>query len=569
MAPVFSLLAGVLINSGVQGQGPLAHLGYTAGTGDQLVLSPDGMQMAEPSLFANDFFLESAPEPHWFFNLVTALGHSVDQLSVVYFIYWCIGLVFFGLATALLAQRWAPRMPWVAGAAFIFVMSLAPWAVAGTGTPMIAAGIPAVVGGFAAFLTCASLLTRRFALASVAAIVTSVLHVQQGLVVAIILSATLTIRWISQRRPDPWLLTGAIGSATLVAYGLLGNGFGGAIGDFVLVCDEMIPYHCAAHAWGPRTLLSASLAIILALYSLRLVPRDRWLWGSSVGLIVAGLTLGILVDFARVPFLGPLAQGSNIYRLGALLAFFSVWGLISYLLKPVRGRADAAAFLVWLLVAWLYMSSGAWQFRGSTGWAIYVVLLVIAVVAAFGGKVAARFDASRRLDAARVSMAATGAAVAVLLVGAVSGGFLALRPLDAQFIPNDDIREWGESVEAAVPAGATILHAPNATYVKLATKRANIADCKNVPYGGAPYREWKQRIDDLGGWKEQCKFPFSPAPFNDLSASDLERAAEKYGAAYIVLEESQLDVLDDLDKLGWKVRLSPVNDLKNFLLERQ
>lgn len=572
LGPVLAALQGFLVNSGAAGWGALEQAGYTTGTGDHYVLDPGGLRAADPTLFANDFFLESSPEPHWFFDYVTALGAMTD-LAVVHFIYWCVGLLFFGFGAALLARRWAPRMPWIVGISFTILMALAPWYVAGTGSPMIASPIPAVVGGYAGFLTLAALLSSHRRTAAVMATATAVLHVQQGLVVALVLGATLAAVWISSKRISLPLALGTLGAAAGTAYGMLNSGFGASIADFVQVCDEMIPYHCSAHLWSDQVVFASLALIALAGFSFRLVPaQDRLVWCTSAGLIAFGLLSGMLADILRIPVLGTLAQGSNIYRLGALVIFFAVWGLLSFLINPARDLRSALVAAVWMLVSWAYLSNSGWQFDGASHRRIYLIVLPLLLIGATWPWVLSllRRRGIVRRDIRRVPVSlGVSAFTAVLLIAAVVGGFIAPRPLNAAYIPNDDKREWGQAVEDAVPAGEVLLHAPNAQYIRLVSGRANIADCKNVPYGGQPYAEWKERIDDLGGWETQCRAGFAVAPFNDLSARELDRTAQKYDVRYMVLEEGQLDVLPDLEELGWTVALKPVNALNNYLLEKK
>lgn len=571
MGPLIALLQGFLVNSGLQGMYSIERAGYTAGTGDHYVLGPEGLHDADPSLFTGDFFMDNAPEPHWFFDIVTAIGASTD-LSMTYLIYWFVGLAFFGFGTAMLSRYWAPRFPWIAALAFTFFMFLAPWAVAGTGSPMISSPIPAVVGGYAAFFAIAALLSRRFGVAAVMATVTAVLHVQQGLVIALVFGATLVVLWINDRRPDAWLFVGTAGAALGTVYGMLQSSFGGAIADFVRVCDEMIPYHCSAHLWGPREVIGAVALILLSAFSVRLMPKGaRPVWYASVGLVGFGLLSGMFADILRIPFLGTLAQGSNIYRLGAVVIFFAVWGLISYLIKPAKSLIDALFVLPWLFVVWVYLSSGGWQFAGAEGRRIYAVLLPLGALVAFGGWLLFRLPKgeARKMRWRRfVAPIGTAAFTLVLVIASIGGGFVVPRALDPSYIPNDDIREWGEAVEATVPAGELILHAPNAPYIRLASKRGNIGDCKSVPYGGEPYAEWKEHIDDLGGWEVQCRWPFPGEPFSDLSGTELDAVADKYDLSFVVLDETQLDVLSELEVRGWNIVLEPINDLKNYVLHR-
>src|SRR6185312_13815653 len=77
---------------------------YNPGYNDHSVLSLEGLRWADPTKFVNDWFMNAAPQPHWFFDLITYWGQSAGLLSQFYFVYWIAGLVACGFATALIAK---------------------------------------------------------------------------------------------------------------------------------------------------------------------------------------------------------------------------------------------------------------------------------------------------------------------------------------------------------------------------------------------------------------------------------------------------------------------------------
>ncbi|MFP3468196.1 hypothetical protein, partial [Leifsonia sp. SIMBA_070] len=76
-------------------------------------------------------------------------------------------------------------------------------------------------------------------------------------------------------------------------------------------------------------ILVSLAAIGLALCTLMYAPAgERAVWAAVVGLPMAGLLLGLMANMWSVPFFGELAQGLNVYRLGALVMPFAVMGVL-------------------------------------------------------------------------------------------------------------------------------------------------------------------------------------------------------------------------------------------------
>lgn len=564
MALCLAAFCGLLVNWGNQGINSLTRGGYTAGTSDLYVLSPEGMRWADPTRFVGDFFIDNAPQPHWFFDIVTYVGSVIGHLSATYFVYWVIGLVFFGFSTAFLAKAWAPRISWIAAISFTVVLALAPWDPAGTGSTMIAAPIPAVVGGNAAVLFCAALLTGRRKTAYVFAIVTAILHVQQGFVVTLILVVLLVWELFVRKSFTLFGTLCALAAIGVVWFGLTWHSFGGEIKDFVQVCDQMIPYHCAAYTWSWQKISSSIALILLAGFTVWLVGRKyRAEWMISIGLAAFGLLLGLMADVWRIPAFGELAEVSNIYRLGALLLPFAIWGMLAFLIRPIREWRYFVVLLIWVALVWVYLGAPGWQLgsvhsvwvAGALTLATLVSSLRFLLPSIWGG----------RLRSGTFAAIGTVILTMGLLVPAVVAGEFTVRAFDIGFIPDRNIRAWGQAAQRVIPPGQVVLSAPNAPYIRLATSRGNIGDCKSVPYGGKPWRMWKSHMDDLGGWK-QCTSPFPAAPFNNLTAAHLTAMAHKYHVHYLVLEEGQLPNLPGLEHDGWQVIMRPINSLQNYVL---
>lgn len=534
--------------------------GYFAGWGDHFVLSPEGISWANPGAFENDWFMEVAPQPHWFFDVLTFLGASTGTLTFVYVAFWATGLLAFGWATALLAFRFFPTSAWPVALAVTGLSAITPWMIGGTGSGMIAQALPAVVSANLIYLLIAAMLTEYRVLVVVLAPLIAVVHVQQGAIGLVLVVALLAVEGVRLRKVD-WYLVGAGAlTAGVVAFGLLLRPVASNLQDFVQICDEIIPYHCAAHLWSRNELLSTAGLIILAVLSAVVIPKaQRWIWYSTVGLATLGYVGGFVSDALRIPLLGTLAQGVNVYRLGAVLVPFAVWGALAPMLVRPRKWKLALLLGAWFLgwVTFLFAPGFPTDLRSR------LVLMLLALIVPL-----CWFLMRTARDgewAVRSGQATLAAALIALMVTAASGGLTARAPNFA-FIGDADLRAWGAQVREVVPEGEVIVASPRFEWVKLVTQRAVIADCKDVPYGGDAWNEWQRRLDHLGG-TDQCVAP-GPQLFDELTARDLVSVADEYESDYIVLNPTQTETLEELEELGWTREVGQVNASGAVLLRR-
>ena len=554
-------ILGTLSNWGSQGARSLSPGGYAAGVADHYVLSPLGLHWADPDRYAGDWFMAAAPQPHWFFDLLTYTGSSLGHLSITYFLFWVGGLLAFGLATTLLVRHWTPRSHWLNAIVFTVVMSTTPWALFGTGTSMISYAIPAVVSGNFVFLFAALLLTGRVRAGAAVASLVAVVHVQNGAVTAVILVCVLLADRVRTKSWNLVLVAGTASNVAIVAFGLWLRPVAANPEDFIEICDRIIPYHCAAYSWTSDAMVASVALIVLALTTVAYTARsERGRWMAIVGLPAVGLLVGLLVDHFQVPVLGQLAQSTNVYRLGALIAPFAIFGLLVPLMKPLGGVAGLFFLLGWTPVMVMSLQGRAWQLDDAQS-PLFLTCLGLCAVAVAVSRWTVLSTAVRR----SLPPLATAAFAVTFVVSAIVGDKITVRGLDIIYVPDDSLRSWGQQVEDTVPPGEQLLAPPLATYVRAATYRGVVADCKNIPYGGDSWREWNDRIEDLGGW-EQCVAPFSPWYYNNLSPRALDRIAEKYDVHYLVLEEGQLDAVAGLERFGWRVVLGPHPGVNNYVM---
>ena len=533
-----------------------ARRGFLVGYGDHIVLAPYGIHAADPAAYAGDWFTREAPQPHWLFDLVVWAGRSVGQLPLALLIYYLLALAAFGAATALLAVRWC-RPGWVAVSAAGAVGLLSSYQaiyLAGTNTLNSPLALPNVLGGNLAYLFLAAVLARR-RWAPVVLPFVAAAHIQMG--VLVLLAGALVWGYDAWRararfgivrggllRAALWWLAGA----AVVLFGMRLRAVASNPAAFVEICNRFIPFHCAAATWGRWQVWSTIGAAVLALgVALRLAGRDRVRWLLAIGLPAAALVVAMYLDRRGVPVLGRLMQAYNAYRVGNLVFPFAVWGVLAPLLPFSTGAARGAAAwrvgsgLLSVLVAApatvvFYTSPGTktrfaeeFQFARPAGPAL-AALLVLGLAAWVGRTVGDRW----RPGVGRVAAGVTIAGVAVGGLGIVrAGGYTGALPEPLQWPASSAEAIWGADAQAVIPSDVQVLISPNRPNFKLAMERGVVVDCKDLPYGGAPYREWTRRLDALGGTK-QCESG-STATYDALDAATLDRAAREFGARAIVV----------------------------------
>lgn len=529
--------------------------GYGAGKVDHWILSPQGINWADPTKFSNDWILENAPQPHWFFDVVTWFGATIDQLGAVYFLYWAISLVVFGAATVLLAHKWAPAHPWVATVMVTMLGGITPWWLLGTGSPMLAIALPGVLAGFLIYLILAALLTGNYRMAGIVAVVTAIVHVQQGGVAAVLLFAVAVVHFVRNRRIDWWLAGSAVACLGIMFAALKARPVAGNVNDFAQACQKLIPYHCEATSWPSLVLWQGIAMVGLALLSVLYMTRQSWpVWAATLGLSAFGLLVGVTVDRWDVPTLGVLAQGLNIYRLDVLLMPFAVWGV----LLPIFGRfkewqrwalLGVVLFLGFHVVGMQFYESAYPLERPNGGPWMAVFAFALTVACAW---------ASRTKAAVRVAATVMALSITLSITDSPS---ITLKALDATFIQDDDLREWGEAVQRVVPPGQQLIAPPLAMHMRLATARGVLADCKGGPYGGPAWQDYQDRIEDLGGF-DQC-LDVRPEVYQKLSADRVEMIARKYGTRFVVFEGDDNTAVAGLRRLGWREVLGPHRSVNN------
>ena len=494
----------------------VARWGYRFGADDQVVLSLKGIAHADPTAYVNDWFTQRVPQPHWLFDAVTYAGERLGVLPIAYLAWWIASFLAFGVAAVWLTRRFLPGQPWMAllvGPALVLGQSTA----LGSSSALYGLALPGALGACLGFLTLAALVTGRWRTAAVVAVLAALTHVQHGanLAPVLLLGAALAT---ARPRAHRFAL-GGVGIALVVQALLVGElrGIENGGDGWLEACRLAIPFHCDADTWTPAALAGGAVVVALALAFAVRQARD---WRTSIAALAlpAGALLGAaLADRFDVPFFAHVAQRYNVYRYAGFVlptaAFALVWmtGRLRDSWKP--GRA-VGLFGLWL--AWLTVSDAAFHSARPTGVAVALVVAVAFVLTAPG----------------RDGRVPRGAVAVALLVTATvaNSGF---APVHLGYDRSDARMAAALDVGQVVPAGSVIAADPRISWLRRASRRAVVAECKGIAFGGVAWAENTRRIGDLGGW-EACTGPRQDG-FPTLSPADVEALTTRYGSTHALL----------------------------------
>jgi len=482
----------------------LFRYGLTYGVGDQISYTIYGIRMVDPTAFVNDWTVEHAVMPHWSFDWVTYLGERFGILELVYGLYWAGAVAALAAGLVLLNARFNPANPELsilAGPAIV----LGPISLAGSTTPILGIAIPHYLGGSLTILGMGLLVHRKVPLAIAASTLAVLTHVQHGF------NASLLLLLVAPLLRGRVRIGAAMGSVALILIAFFiahRPGLVGTFEDLVRTCRLHIPFHCYAPSWDLKTLLYPFVYFgFTLLLTWPLLRRDLTL--AVVAVVPAAIVgVSICADVSSVPVVGDLARGTNSYRFItyffpiAVLAIFR--GVTS--LSPLVSALGLAALGTWLI-------GPTSMYEGSYGRASVAGLVL--VLASRG----AGFSVMQHL--------------LVLAAGASAAGLF----FSAPYIGTDLTMEAiGVQVRQHVPVGGTIIASPGLVGLRLASRRAVIAEWKTHPFGNPALHEWEVRMEDLGGADT------SYTALRKLTLEQVEDVSEKYDARFLIIDSGDAKV---------------------------
>lgn len=542
------------------------------GTGDHVVLAPLGLHWADPQAFAGDWFMENAPQPHWLFDHVVAFAWSSGHISLVLFAYWVLTCFITGMATAVLARPWGRDRAWGAVIACGLLSGLIPFSIAGSTWLGYPSAVPNMLGGALLYLLSACVLAGRYRWTVVILPILCMVHVQIGAIALVIslLGAIACVPLLRSAHPPRGrvaLYAAAwVASAGIVAVAMKARSVAADRKDFVEICNNYIPYHCSAATWLAKDVLAVLGCAVLTLACVvYLRPARRPIFLGTIGVCAVGTVVAMFLDRLHFPVLGELMQALNGYRVGLAMYPYAMWGMLLPVLRPAitLNRRLAVAGVCVAMPLFLLGGTGKINFGDSqSGPPVDVLLvaayIVLAVVAA---------DVLRRPIAARrgAGTAMMAAVCAWMLIAAFATNMGFKRHPSAITWGGKAGAAWGQQARQILPPGSQYLASPFNVAFRINSQRGTVVDCKDIPYGGPAYEQWKERLNALGGW-EGCR---SDDLFTQLPASDLVAVADRYGADAIITEaDDDRAQVRDLIALGWSPHPVKVDSINSVILLR-
>jgi hypothetical protein len=513
--------------------------GYRAGTWDHWVLSPRGIFWSDGTSFLNDWTIFNAPQPHVFFDLLTALGSNFNALKWIYLGYFILTIVTLCKAYWIFIGVFVNRNSLSTGVFAVLILSLSPKYFLGTGVPFLGIALPALLGASLAILSLAYLTINKVGLAIALTIPTTIIHVQLGLA----LCSILILFSIFER--NKWqrgfLLNCLMLLSSIICGVILLNlrPVYGELKDFTWVCENMIPYHCDANSWSAKTFIIGTSSLGLLLISTFISDNRVW------RLIIRSLCLiefvAVFSDFFNILFLGEFVQGSNIYRYGMFASALTPIAVVILFSSTNKNnyRLIILNFLGYFFL-YFYLSS---EFTVLADEKLLTSLFLLAAYLIKLTYEKSKFLISKN-DNSRINIVLLSTLSILLFVTFTS-------------FPNSHIQINLESetslrsviLRNSIPTGAVIAADPRMTWLRLDSRRAVVVDCKYAPYGGPALQEYRQRMSSLGGWTRAC----TGESFQTLSSRELDSFARRYGADFILME-SLPEFENTLMQFGWKVK---------------
>jgi hypothetical protein len=518
--------------------------GYEYGFGEQVLLSLKGISWADPTAYVGDWFNDRAPQPHILFDVITYLSEMWGVRPWAYFAYWLTSIAVTAWGVVLLSDRWLPRRlrPFELLVGLLIVIG--PYFALGTFLVVHREAVPNGLGGALGFLTAVFLVTRRDRAAVVAALLTAVVHVQHGSVVAVLLLVAWLIDRDRLRRPVvrwfPGVAAVILGLVYLVARV---RGLVSGTGDVSAICETASPGHCDPDSWA-WPVIRDGLAVLalgaLAPFLSRRAPSLRAVSIIAVPALIAVTALA--TDLANIQPFESLGRQLFLYRFVMVVAPFAPWSIVLGLCRPLVRRLNLGSALLCLgglaaLVWWLQATYATMmRFRPSmagvnrAGLLLGIAIAIVVVVWAVLGPRIRSWRPLWNADLA-VSWVMVAAAVASLLwFGGRVTGFV---PLRIDYRSDEGAVTVGREIERAIPPGSVLAARPDIGWTRLLSRRAVVVDCKGVPYGGVPWREYNERLVALG---VPTPLACGNAGFAALQANDIQKLRARFGATHVLLD---------------------------------
>ena len=508
--------------------------GYSFGYGEQMLLSIKGISWADQNTFVGDWFNNYAPQPHVLFDAITYFGEKIHFLAGIYFLYYIACCFVFAIATSLLAEKWLPQnLKYLQH--FVNVLCVAgPYFLLGTFLTIHLQAVPNMAGGCMAYLTIALLLTRRDSWAALAIVGTACFHLQHGIAMA-----TIAILFVV------FGLTEKKVRIVVASLGALVISFGTAFYRDILSGSSEIAQeaaeigstgHLNVETWSTSSIRWGLFILALAVLHFATTNEKRIRTTALFSLVALGPIVGIVADLNNIEPLQSLARSYFIYRYSMVLAPFACWFLICRLAQVGAARKLIAVFSLLIAIFGIasYLSVTYVQFSQlRSAW-------ILGGITALG--ITLWWNKQEKFNSIHWPFIAI--AYLVVSTTVISFQHFGSRWPSIDYAVDDNAVTISRSMGTALLKNDVLASDPSIPWIRPLTRRAIVADCKGVPYGGKAWDEYLRRLALLG-----VDAPNVCVGFKTLSLEKLLTLPKSVGATTVLLMPDDVAYKDAKEKL--------------------
>lgn len=496
--------------------------GYSFGYGEQMLLSVKGISWADPNAFVGDWFNDQAPQPHIVFDAITYFGEKIQFLAGIYFLYFIASCFAFALATALLADQWLnQRLQYLQHLVNVLCV-VGPVFLLGTFLTIHFQAVPNMAGGCLAYLAISSLITRRETLATFAMLLAALMHLQHGIGIASIAILFILFGLVERKKLIFVASAVSLGISFAMAFSRdLLSGSSEIAGEAAEIGSTG---HLNVETWTTPAIIGGIFILFLAVLNFVLIESHdrRARLTITAAMIALGPGIGIIADLNNIEPIQSLARSFFVYRYSMFLAPFACWYLVRTLANSAnknrfRALGSFAVFIFGFIGYFSVTYSNFPQLKSI--W----VLIGFAALA-----VAMRLNNKNPVPRFNLVFVPVG----YLITFALTLGFVQFgsRWPHIDFSPTDNAVTISRSMSTALMPSDVLASDPSIPWIRPLTRRAIVADCKGVPYGGAPWNEYTRRLRALGVDK-----PNVCLGYKVLSLQKLMELRQTVGATTVLL----------------------------------
>ena len=523
---------------------------YDAGLSDHLVVSPAGLLRADNLLYVNDFFIPNSKMPHWAFEFYTALGSTIGQLGLLYFLYWAATVCISAAANLNIAKLFTIRLKYPLALTLLSVQLFGARVMFGTSGVILNQALPHGLAASLAFLILSQLLTGKRKPAFFLLVLVPLIHIQIGTILVGLIFTYLILEKLSGKRFLKSEVLLSLVSVLGISFGLLYRPVAGNIKDFSRLCEELAPHHCYAPSWSGSVILGALLMVGLAVMSGLVIKGPAFVWPLKIIVFVlpaAVLSISLWLDRYNFGFFADFVRGNNMYRFAVILLPFLYWVPLFILTSDYSKfpKIILSSVSIAILLRFMTLPSHGNYFENNLLPLLGTSAIIIVLVS---------LESWKRLRTVGLATVLGACLLACLpLLGLFSYGNREFSIPRITFFADPYFRNFGAAIKQVTEPGQVVVGNPTLSWLRVASGVAYGVDCKFRPLGGGPpLHEYFKRISPLGSYQKAC----NEDSFSNVSVESLLQYVEASNGDLLLIPIDDFRI-PQLMAIGWSSKDAP------------